>query len=126
MVIKIFALYKKLTKTMVNKHTMKTYNTLTTDKLLDLLEKRFPDCWFKDASLFKSNYQGVWTGEGSYIEEVIDTSDNTMKIPAFDMYGHHTIYEMGVHKQLVAFLDQFGLYAEAYDSGTFFIFISTL
>lgn len=70
---------------------MKTYSTLTTDKLLDLLEERFPDCWFKDASLFKSNYQGVWTGEGSYIEEVIDTSDNTMKIPAFDMHGHCTL-----------------------------------
>lgn len=90
---------------------------LTHAELIKLLKVQFPKVWIKDGGEFDSRHKGtLWTGEGSYIE----TADGYM-IDAFSM---HTMsgYIFGVANQLDDFLTTYGWHAEAYDSGTFFLY----
>ena len=88
---------------------------ITKGKLMKELSRKFPGMWIKDGVEFCSNYSNsIWTGEGSMIDN----------IPVFDQYGYEPMYVLGVHKELVEFLDQYDLYTEAYDGGTYFIFLN--
>jgi hypothetical protein len=86
---------------------------LTIDQLMEKLEKKFPKAWFKEGGLFNSAHAGtIWTGEGSY---------NNKGEELFKYHEFVGKYDMGIHKDLREFLDKNGAYAEAYDSGTYFI-----
>ena len=85
-------------------------------KIIDALEKKFPNCWFKDGDLWGSSAT-VWSGEGSRIDGM----------PAFDSYASgwdpkETMYVMGVKKELADFVKSKGYFWEAYDSGTYLLY----
>ena len=105
------------------------------DDILAKAQEQFPDMWIKPGVEFGGNENAVlWSGEGSEING----------IPAFDMNGEmdymmrdaaaefgfdaskmKSSYEMGVHKDLVKFADEHGLFWEPYDSGTFLAYRDT-
>lgn len=77
------------------------------------LEKAFPGVWLKDGRLFDSRHgSAIWSGEGSVMPD---------GSPAFGFY-ERSDYVFGVHPELHAKLDKMGLFAEAYDGGTFFFY----
>ena len=87
----------------------------TRDELLELLEKKFPDCWFKEGEMFGSGHAGsIWSGEGSIIDGMDLVND----------YAQGNKYIMGVHHKMDAFLEKHGWYHELYDSGTVFFYPS--
>lgn len=98
------------------------------EKLMGILAEKFPKMWMKTTEEFNGHTGGIWTGEGSSVDEnLIDEETNdveTFDVPIFNFDADNTIYEMGVHKSLVAVLDEHGWFAEWYDSGTIMIYIS--
>lgn len=80
-------------------------------KIIADLQAKFPKVWFNEGS----DFGGFgWSGEGSDIDG----------IQAFDYYGwehdpKETIWQMGVHVDLVAWADGHGLYWECHDPGTY-------
>jgi hypothetical protein len=87
------------------------------------LAKHFPKVWIKEGSLFSNNHcESLWTGEGSMIELFLANGESLGEVEAFDMYPvFESLYVFGVHKNLHAFLQERGYYAEAHDGGTYFI-----
>lgn len=92
-------------------------NKPTRDELIALMNKRYPNIWTKPSELFDGRKDAVWTGTDSYM-------DKDKKIPAFNDAIESKKYDLGVHVDLVKFLAKHGYYTEAYDCGTFFIYIS--
>ena len=79
------------------------------EKLIELLQKKFPDCWFKDGILFSQNYTtAIWSGEGSEIKGM----------PLLNAYTSSKKYTMEVHNDMDNFLKKHGWYAVLYDAGT--------
>jgi hypothetical protein len=77
------------------------------------LSKAFPGVWMKDGKLFDHGHgSAIWSGEGSVMPD---------GLPAFNMYDYSS-YVFGVHPELAAALEKLGLFAEAYDGGTFFFY----
>jgi hypothetical protein len=88
----------------------------TVSELITLLQKRFPNAWFKEGEGFGDGYdKSVWTGEGSYVGK------GDSKCDMFDDYDMSDKYEFGAHVQLCRFVEKYGYYVECYDGGTFFI-----
>ncbi len=85
------------------------------NKLIEILKKRFPNEFFKPSSEFRNdNTNGVWCGA----EPGAIMSDG---FPAFDYYAEdyrEVRYVLGVHKEMVALLEEHGYYAEFHDAGT--------
>lgn len=80
-------------------------------KLIDKLQKQFPDMWFKDGAEFSDGYKNtIWTGEGSHIDGEY----------AFAHWGYPDT--MGVNPKFDEALNKLGLWAEFYDAGTVFIY----
>ena len=78
-----------------------------------VLSKAFPGLWMKKGSEFDSRHgTAIWSGEGSVMPD---------GSPAFGFY-ERSDYVFGVHPVLDAKLRSMGLYAEAYDGGTFFFY----
>lgn len=88
----------------------------TTTELITLLEKRFPNAWFKEGAGFGNGYEkSVWTGEGSMLNN---------GLPMFNYYSTKNCYAngFGAHEQLCNFVEKHGYYVECYDAGTFLIY----
>ena len=95
--------------------------SITKDKLMKVLSEKFPKMWMKDGAEFDADYKNsIWTGEGSMYHD----EDLNIDIPIFDHYGSNYHYTLGVLDVLVEVLNEYGLYAEAYDGGTYFIFVN--
>lgn len=97
------------------------------EKLIEILEGRFPDMWMKSTEEFDGRKGGIWTGEGSTVfdgmaEDSVGNGLSEDHIPMFDYDADDSIYEMGINKKLVKVLDEHGWYAEFYDAGTVFIY----
>ena len=82
------------------------------DKLMNVLNMKFPKGWFKPSEDFDGVSGGIWTGEGAY-----DNDDMCL----FDYYDNTGYYVNGLHPALQNILDQHGFFAEPYDSGTWLI-----
>lgn len=89
----------------------------TRDEMMALITNRFPNIWMKPSEQFNGTKDAIWTGTDSFI-------DKDKKIPAFNDSIESKKYDLGVHVTLVAFLSKHGYYAEAYDCGTFFIYMT--
>ena len=88
----------------------------TRDELLELLEKNFPECWFKEGERFSSNHSNsIWSGEGSIIDDMNLVND----------YANSKKYVMGVHHKMDEFLTKHGWRHEMHDSGTVFFYPNT-
>ena len=88
-------------------------NNMKKEELIELLQKKFPQCWFKDGGEFSnSNSSSIWSGEGSTIKGK----------KLVDNYTDSKDYVLAVHKSMVKFLDKHGWYPELYDSGTVFFY----
>jgi hypothetical protein len=86
---------------------------MTITKLITLLEKKFPNAWFKEGAEFSNSTSGsVWTGEGSMI------GDEEM----FNYFGSGDTYKFGAHIKLCNFVEKNGYYVECYDAGTYMIY----
>ena len=83
------------------------------NELIEILEKEFPGCYFKEGEFFSSTHKStIWSGEGSIIDDM-------------EMLNTHSLseeYIMGVHKKMVDFLDEHGWYHQTHDSGTVFFY----
>jgi hypothetical protein len=98
---------------------------MTISELRELLKVYFPKVWIKDGAEFSRGHRGsLWTGEGSMINVTVAVGGDrmTFEVPAFDMSDMSEMYVFGVHRELHAFLDQRGFFAEAHDPGTYFIY----
>lgn len=92
---------------------MKTSTLKSKKELIELLQKRFPDCWFKDGEEFSNGYStAIWSGEGSSIKGK----------PLLDAYTSSKKYTLEVHNDMHNFLEKHGWYAEKYDVGTVMFF----
>lgn len=95
------------------------------------IAKTFPKIWIKEGSLFDNAHcESLWTGEGSVIEIAMPAGEidgnpiegGTVELSVFDMCPmFDNMYTFGVLNLFAEFLRQRGYFAEAYDSGTFFI-----
>lgn len=87
----------------------------TRDEILTLLEKKFPNCWFKEGEKFASSFQGsIWSGSDSTIDG----------LKLVDDFAQGKKYIIGVHCKMDAFLKKHGWYHELYDCGTVFFYPS--
>ena len=87
------------------------------EKLMELLEKKFPNMWTKEGELFGNHKENtIWTGEGSYLKD-----KEGMEWEIFDYFSMSETYQFGVHIELVEFLNKHGYYTECNDPGTYFI-----
>lgn len=87
----------------------------TRNQMTNLLAAKFPKLKTIPSEVFDGTKDRIVTGEGSEMPD---------EMPAFDYWSQdykETTYIMGVHKDLVAFLDKHGWYAEAHDPGTYFL-----
>lgn len=91
-------------------------NIPTRDEMMALITKRFPNIWMKTSEQFDGRKDAIWTGTNSFI-------DKDKEVPAFNDFIESKKYDIGVHVTLVSFLNKHGYYAEAYDCGTFFIYM---
>jgi hypothetical protein len=90
----------------------------TTDQLIEILEERFPKETFQHSEQFDGSKNGIWCGA----EPGPMMSD---KRPAFNYYAEdmeEKTYVMGVHKEMIALLDEHDFFAEFYDAGTVMIY----
>ena len=101
------------------------------EQLMQILAKTFPKMWMKDGTEWNHNSKAnfIWTGEGSCWVEIICHSLGSAELEhnLFNYhltYEKHGTYEMGIHKKLVALLDEHGWYCEWHDAGTVFIYPS--
>jgi hypothetical protein len=86
-------------------------------KIIDEFKKAFPKAWVKDGREFDGGNAILWSGEGATLIEEDDGEG--FEVEAFNPYHEDTMYEFGVHKQLVEWADKHGLHWEAYDAGTY-------
>ena len=85
----------------------------------------FPHCWVKPGEDFDgSTARVLWSGEGSEIVMPADKYGPEYLAPAFDMYATGDDYIFGVHKSLNDWAESRGYYWEAYDGGTYFLYLS--
>lgn len=83
-----------------------------TEKMIEILEKAFPEGWFKDRAEFDGG-EGIWTGENSFI----GTGENIAEIFNYWSQDYNT-YECGVHTEFIKVLAKNNWWSEAYDAGT--------
>lgn len=83
-------------------------------KLMQLLAKRFPSCWFKEGELFSEEQAGaIWSGSDSKIDD----------LPMLNVYASsNKKYYGGIHLKLYNFLKRHGWYNLYYDAGTTFFY----
>jgi hypothetical protein len=84
---------------------------MTRDNLMQYLSERYKGMFLRTTEEFDGTQRGIWTtGESS--------PDSKSGMPLFSYYTDSSSYQFGVHKELVAILDDAGWYAEWYDAGT--------
>lgn len=90
---------------------------MNNSQILEQLQARFPDAWFKPAQEFDGGSGIAWSGEGSLIDGE----------PAFDYYSwewdkHEQHYVMGINRTLYDYTSKLGLHWEAHDAGTYILY----
>jgi hypothetical protein len=92
---------------------MKKFNQ---EKLVQEAKSKFgAEFWIKQGSEW-SEGTILWTGEGAIMPD---------GLPVFNYYSEdykEVIYQMGVHKDFVKWLDSKGLFAEPNDAGTLLVY----
>jgi hypothetical protein len=85
--------------------------TATREKMMELLEAKYPQMFLRTTEEFDGGKGGIWTsGEDGL------TAEDGFALFNYDSEGKH--YELGVHTEIYEFLEGHGWYAEWYDSGT--------
>ena len=106
-------------------------NQTKKEKILAEAKAKFPKAWFKDGAEFNGGSAVLWSGEGSEVNNGCPAFDSTgcqeyLMIDVCEEFGVEykpsNTYEFGVHKDLVEFADEHGLFWEAYDGGTYFAY----
>ena len=87
---------------------MSRKSSMSESKLIDKIEKEFPEAKPSPASNFAEGYEGIWF-RGS--------EDSVDHVPIFDYWN-----EMTVHPKLSQILMDAGWYSEPYDAGTLMAF----
>jgi|TARA_B100000073_G_scaffold348404_1_gene367006 hypothetical protein len=87
---------------------MSRKSSMSESKLIDKIEKEFPEAKPSPASTFAEGYEGIWF-RGS--------EDSVDHVPIFDYWN-----EMTVHPKLSEILMDAGWYSEPYDAGTLMAF----
>jgi hypothetical protein len=95
---------------------MKETTTTSREKLMGLLEKKYPNMFLRTTEEFNGNKGGIWTSG----EESPSCKDG---LEMFDYWTeNHTKYNLGVHKEIYDYLEKHGWYCQWYDCGTMMIY----
>jgi len=81
------------------------------EKLMDILESKYPKMFLRTTEQFSGSKGGIWTSG----EDNLPAKDGKS---LFDYYADGGKYELGVHKEIGDLLLKHGWYAEWYDCGT--------
>lgn len=85
-------------------------------KILETFQKRFPKAWFKDGREFNGDESAVlWSGEGSEVN-----GKSAFNPYWFESDAEEKVWQGGVILALVKLAEEFGLFWECHDNGTYF------
>lgn len=85
---------------------------MTIQTIIKKLERKFPDCWFKELRA------GIVTsGEGSIIDGLEAFNYNS-----WESDPSEKIWTMGVNNDLMDFVEKLGYFWECQDAGTYNLF----
>jgi len=85
--------------------------TFSRSQLKRAMGKKYPGIWLKDSEYFNGSKSALWTGEGATMPDEDE---------AFNHYRRD--FEMGIHPELYAYLNERGWHCEWYDGGTILIY----
>jgi hypothetical protein len=83
----------------------------TRSVLIKGMNKKFPGVWTRESEFFNGSKGAIWTGEGSFMPNEDE---------AFNHY--RSDFEMGIHPELFAYLNDRGWHCEWHDGGTILIY----
>lgn len=77
--------------------------------------------WARDGQEWDNNPNNgiiLWSGEGNTINDL-----EAFDYYAWDRDSHENTYTMGIHNKIVKWADSIGAHFEAYDSGTYMLYL---
>jgi hypothetical protein len=89
--------------------------TATREKMMELLEAKYPQMFLRTTEEFDGGKGGIWTSG----EDGLAGKDG---FALFDYYAEGKRYQFGVHTEIYNFLEKHGWYAEWYDCGTIMLY----
>ena len=88
----------------------------TREKMMELLEAKYPQMFLRTTEEFNGEKGGIWTSG----EDGLKAKDG---FDLFNYYADGNRYVLGVHTEIEKFLDKHGWFAEWYDCGTVMLWI---
>jgi hypothetical protein len=89
--------------------------TATREKMMELLEAKYPNMFLRTTEEFDGGKGGIWTSG----EDGLAGKDG---FALFNYYAEGKRYQFGVHTEIYNFLEKHGWYAEWYDCGTIMLY----
>jgi hypothetical protein len=89
--------------------------TATREKMMELLEAKYPNMFLRTTEEFDGGKGGIWTSG----EDGLAGKDG---FALFNYYAEGKCYQFGVHTEIYNFLEKHGWYAEWYDCGTIMLY----
>jgi hypothetical protein len=89
--------------------------TKTREKMMELLEAKYPQMFLRTTEEFDGGKGGIWTSG----EDGLAGKDG---FALFNYYAEGKRYQFGVHTEIYEFLEGHGWYAEWYDCGTIMLY----
>jgi hypothetical protein len=89
--------------------------TKTREKMMELLEAKYPQMFLRTTEEFDGGKGGIWTSG----EDGLAGKDG---FALFNYYAEGKCYQFGVHTEIYNFLEKHGWYAEWYDCGTIMLY----
>jgi hypothetical protein len=89
--------------------------TATREKMMELLEAKYPQMFLRTTEQFNGGKGGIWTSG----EDDLPAKDG---FALFNYYAEGNRYQFGVHNEIYNFLEKHGWYAEWHDCGTIMLY----
>ncbi len=89
--------------------------TATREKMMELLEAKYPQMFLRTTEEFDGGKGGIWTSG----EDGLAGKDG---FALFNYYAEGKRYQFGVHTEIYNFLEKHGWYAEWHDCGTIMLY----
>jgi hypothetical protein len=89
--------------------------TATREKMMELLEAKYPNMFLRTTEEFDGGKGGIWTSG----EDGLAGKDG---FALFNYYAEGKCYQFGVHTEIYNFLEKHGWYAEWHDCGTIMLY----
>ena len=89
--------------------------TATREKMMELLEAKYPNMFLRTTEEFDGGKGGIWTSG----EDGLAGKDG---FALFNYCAEGKRYQFGVHTEIYNFLEKHGWYAEWHDCGTIMLY----